>query len=330
MKTSKPGLVGHVILKSVILPALNSDPLFSSGARMGRSHYASTVVTPTQNTEQYKTVLAFLVNRFSRIPEATWRERMQLGNVHWEDNRPICEDTPFQTNAKVLYYREVPDEPVIPFEERIIFQDEQLLVACKPHFLPVTPAGIYVHQCLLNRLRQSTGIDTLTPIHRIDRDTAGLVMFSVNPETRGHYQRMFAEGTIKKTYHAVSACDADVLVNQQWLIENRMEKSEQWFRMTITDGQINARSSVKCLDVAAGRALFELNPLTGKTHQLRVHMDSLGYPLEHDRLYPVALPQGEDDYSKPLQLLAREVSFTDPVSGQPRHFMTSRQLNWPA
>ncbi|MCO4757191.1 MAG: pseudouridine synthase [Oceanospirillaceae bacterium] len=295
---------------------------------MGRSVYPSTAVTPTQNTDQHVTVLAFLVARFPQIPEEVWCERMRQGYVHWEDNSLIDEHTPFKINAKVLYYRDVPDEPVIPFDETVIFQDHELLVACKPHFLPVTPGGVYVEQCLLNRLRQQTGIKALTPIHRIDRDTAGLVMFSVNPETRGSYQQMFAQGTVKKTYHAVAACDDDSLVGRQWLIENRMEKAEQWFRMAIKDGDINARSTVSCLMVQSGRALFELSPLTGKTHQLRVHMDSLGYPLENDRLYPVALPQAADDYSKPLQLLAREVAFTDPVTGKPRHFISTRELSW--
>lgn len=255
---------------------------------------------------------------------------MLNGKVHWEGGEAISETTPFAANARVFYYREVPDEPEIPFQELIIHQDDELLVACKPHFLPVTPAGIYVQQCLLNRLREKTGIDSLTPIHRIDRDTAGLVMFSINPETRGAYQRMFAEGTVKKTYQAVAACGDMAERGKHWLIENRMEKAEQWFRMTITGGEINARSTVTCLDVKKGRALFELSPLTGKTHQLRVHMNSIGFPLENDRLYPEALPKTDDDFEKPLQLLAREVEFTDPVTGGQRHFQTTRSLNWSA
>ncbi|TNE91289.1 MAG: pseudouridine synthase [Gammaproteobacteria bacterium] len=297
---------------------------------MGRSQYASSVVMPSNNPAQYETVLDFLIARFTRIDAEIWRQRMLDGNVHWEGGDPISEATPFTANARVFYYREVPDEPEIPFQELIIHQDDELLVACKPHFLPVTPAGIYVQQCLLNRLREKTGIDALTPIHRIDRDTAGLVMFSVNPETRGAYQQMFAEGTVQKTYQAVAACDDSAAKGKRWLIENRMDTAEQWFRMTITEGEINARSTVNCVDVKNGRALFELSPLTGKTHQLRVHMNSIGFPLENDRLYPDALPKGEDDFGKPLQLLAKEVEFVDPVTGEQRHFQTTRGLNWSA
>ncbi|MDI3325028.1 pseudouridine synthase [Pontibacterium granulatum] len=295
---------------------------------MGRSQYASSVVMPCNNPSQYETVLDFLIARFPRIDADIWRQRMLDGHVHWESGDPISETTPFTANVRVFYYREVPEEPEIPFNELIIHQDEELLVACKPHFLPVTPAGIYVQQCLLNRLREKTGIDELTPIHRIDRDTAGLVMFSVNPQTRGAYQRMFAEGTVKKTYQAVAACGDAAISGKYWLIENRMETAEQWFRMTITQGEINARSTVRCLDVKNGRALFELSPLTGKTHQLRVHMNSIGLPLENDRLYPEALPKEADDFGKPLQLLAREVEFVDPITGVQRQFQTTRGLNW--
>lgn len=296
---------------------------------MGRSQYPSSVVMPTNNPSQYETVLDFLIARFPRIDAEIWRQRVLDGNVHWEGGEPISVNTQFAANTRVFYYREVPVEPEIPFKELIIHQDDELLVACKPHFLPVTPAGIYVQQCLLNRLREKTGIDELTPIHRIDRDTAGLVMFSVNPETRGAYQQMFAEGTVKKTYQAVAVCDDSLMRGKTWLIENRMESAEQWFRMKITAGQVNARSTVRCLDISKNRALFELSPLTGKTHQLRVHMNSIGFPLENDRLYPNALPKAPDDFEKPLQLLAWQVDFTDPVSGAKRHFQTTRSLNWP-
>lgn len=298
------------------------------GTMMGRSQYPSTVVTPSNDSKKFTTILDFLINRFPRIDAGVWLQRLKDGNVHWEGGELIDPDTPYRPNTRVLYYREVPDEPEIPFQELILYQDEELLVACKPHFLPVTPAGVYVQQCLLNRLRERTGIDELTPIHRIDRDTAGLVMFSVNPQTRGAYQCMFAEGTVKKTYQAVAASREGLTVGQQWLIENRMDKAEQWFRMQIVEGEINARSTIKCLDVKNERALFELSPLTGKTHQLRVHMDSIGFALEHDRLYPVPLAKTGDDFEKPLQLLAREVEFVDPVTGVIRNFQTTRRLNW--
>ncbi len=297
---------------------------------MGRSQYPSSAVM-SPDFRQCATVLDFLVQKYPRIPASIWRDRIVAGNVHWEDKTPVTEDSPFQLNQRVFYYREVPDEPVIPFAEQILFQDEQLLVACKPHFLPVTPGGIYVEQCLLHRLRKKTGIDTLTPIHRIDRETAGLVLFSVNPDNRGLYQRMFAEGTISKTYHGIAALGdgaPDDLRGREWLVENRMVEAEQWFRMTIGEGEVNARSTVRCVDLQAGRALFELSPLTGKTHQLRVHMMSLGFPLENDLFYPELQPRKPDNYDKPLQLLAKTVAFTDPVTGQSRSFTSPRSLQW--
>lgn len=296
---------------------------------MGRSRYPSSVVMPP-DAQGAETVLQFLSRRFDRIPEAEWRARMAAGTVHWQDGTPVQPDTPYRVEGRVFYYREVEQEPNIPFTETILYQDEELLVACKPHFLPVTPGGAYVEECLLNRLRSRTGIDTLSPVHRIDRETAGLVMFSVNPDSRGRYQRLFADGNIRKTYQAVAAVSHNPpQIDQRWHVENRMAQAEQWFRMQVVPGEVNARSTIRCLAVRDGRGLFELSPLTGKTHQLRVHMQSLGYPLENDLFYPVLQPKGADNYECPLQLLAWRLAFTDPLRGTAFEFESPRILQWP-
>lgn len=295
---------------------------------MGRSRYPSSVVMPP-NPQGLDTVLQFLATRFERIPEAEWRARMAGGLVHWQNGEPISPDAPYQVEGRVFYYREVETEPEIPFTEDILYQDDELLLACKPHFLPVTPGGIYVEECLLNRLRRRTGIDTLSPVHRIDRETAGLVLFSVNPESRGRYQRLFADGNIQKTYQAVAhVAHNPPYCGQRWRVENRMVQAEQWFRMQVADGEINARSEINCVAVRDGRGLFELSPLTGKTHQLRVHMQSLGYPLENDLFYPVLQPKGADNYASPLQLLAWRLAFIDPLRGTAFQFESPRKLLW--
>ncbi|MEH6578812.1 MAG: pseudouridine synthase [Amphritea sp.] len=303
------------------------------------------VVCMPQDSQGCLVVLDFLVRKFPQISRDVWLQRMQDGNVHWDDGTLITKSTPYVAQKRISYYREVAQEPVIPFTETILFQDDELLVACKPHFLPVTPGGIYVQECLLNRLRRSTGIKTLAPIHRIDRETAGIVMFSVNPDHRGCYQQLFANRQVRKHYHAIApivicedastganaggeeAC-SDALIGRQWLIESRMVKGEPRFRMRTVDGDINARSTIKCVDVRAGRGFFHLSPLTGKTHQLRVHMSELGYPLENDRFYTELQPRVADDYQRPLQLLAKQIEFTDPLSGERRYFQTDRCLNW--
>lgn len=299
---------------------------------MGRSQYPSTVTMPADNAG-CATVLAFLIKKFPRIPEDVWCQRVAQGNVHWDDLQPVTACCAYAPKKRVFYYREVAEEPVIPFSEEIIYQDDELLVACKPHFLPVTPAGIYVRECLLNRLREKTGIDSLAPIHRIDRETAGLVLFSVNPETRADYHPLFANGQVKKTYLAIAPVpEQEDIAGRDWLIENRIVEAEQWFRMTAAEGEfageVNARSMVRCLKVKGDRGLFQLSPITGKTHQLRVHMSGLGYPLLNDRLYPMLQPKSADNYDTPLQLLAHRLYFTDPLTGKERQFVSTRTLNW--
>lgn len=274
------------------------------------------------------TVLDFLCQKFPRISAEQWRQRMAEGKVHRDDGSLYTPQCCVVSQQRVLYYREVPAEPVIPFQEQILFEDELLLVACKPHFLPVIPSGPYVNECLLNRLCKRTGLDQLVLAHRIDRETAGLVLCCKQPEHRAAYQRLFATGNIRKQYHAVAAVGGQIQPGMQWQVRNRLEKGEPWFRMQVVDGQPNSDSSIECLTVEQGRGLFSLSPHTGKTHQLRLHMHSLGMALENDRLYPVLQDKTPDNYDRPLQLLARQIDFIDPVTGEPRHFETPRTLQF--
>jgi tRNA pseudouridine32 synthase / 23S rRNA pseudouridine746 synthase len=216
---------------------------------------------------------------------------------------------------------------VIPFAEKVLFLNDEILVSCKPHFLPVTPGGPYVDECLLNRLRRSTGNDDLVPLHRIDRETAGIVLFSANRKTRALYNELFTSGNIEKTYHALSAASGDP-GQTAWLVENRIVKGEPWFRMKTAPGPANARSRINLVQVKEGVALFHLSPVTGKTHQLRVHMSGLGFGILNDRYYPSLQPERADDFARPLQLVAKEVKFTDPVTGKRMEFQSERELLW--
>ncbi|WP_051560079.1 pseudouridine synthase [Marinobacterium jannaschii] len=285
----------------------------------------SYVVIPA-DTAVTLTVVDFLIARFGAIPEAVWRQRVSDGKVHWRDGSRVTAACCCRPQQRVCYYREVETEPDIPFQEQILFEDEHILVADKPHFLPVTPGGNYVRQCLLYRLKERTGIDALQPIHRIDRDTAGVVVFSKVEAERGQYQRMFIDGDVMKRYFAIAEVPSDVTEGRQWRVENRMVKAQQNFRMRVTEGEVNARSTVACVATEAGLGLFDLSPLSGKTHQLRVHMSCLNLALLHDRYYPDLLPKAELDFEHPMQLLSRHISFTDPVTGESRHFDTTRVL----
>ncbi len=274
------------------------------------------------------TVLEYLIIKFPYIDAHIWRQRIADGKVHRHDGSLITPQSPFQAQQRIYYYKEVENEPIVPFKETIIFQDQHILVAYKPHFLAVIPGGMYVNECLQNRLRQSTGIEALQALHRLDRVTAGLVLFSVNSNTRHRYHHLFETRQIHKTYQAIAKIsNGENLIGQQWDIKNRIERSKPRFCMRVTEGEANSHSVIRCLQQSAQQALFELNPITGKTHQLRLHMQVLGWPILNDKYYPQLQPLSADNYSAPLQLLAKDLKFIDPVTEKPRHFSCDRNLS---
>ncbi len=291
---------------------------------MGISKYPSAVSLP-RITKPYPTILEFLVERFPNIGHSVWEERIQTGKVLDEAGIPITFTTPFRPQKKLLYFREVEEEALIPLKEKILFQNDDLLVACKPPFLPVTPSGPYIDECLLNRLKEKTGILDLVPLHRIDRETSGLVLFSKNKETRGVYGDLFLNNQIEKTYEALAEV-AQCPGKNDWTVENRLVESQPWFRMQVVPGVVNARSKIKLLVFKDNRAHFKLYPITGKKHQLRIHMSGLGFRIMNDRYYPQLLPKQADDLKNPLQLIARSLKFVDPVSGSEMEFESERRL----
>ena len=285
------------------------------------------VVTMPAAEKPYPSIVEFLFKTFPAIPRNRWADRIREGKVLDDQGKPITTETKYSPSQRIFYFREVENEPVIPFAEQVLFQDDELLVACKPHFLPVIPGGRYVEECLLNRLRSRTGIADLAPLHRLDRETAGIVIFSVNPNTRGRYHELFMRGKVEKTYHALAEVNQPPRENQ-WTVENRIVRGEPRFRMKTVPGTANARSRIQLLEVKGNRGLFSLQPVTGKTHQLRLHMSGLGFRIINDRVYPDLQPERADDFGQPLQLLAKRVRLHDPVSGQHREFQSGRVLLW--
>lgn len=288
------------------------------------SDYHSTVVMP-KIEKPYPSILEFLTRRFPRIDRETWEARICSGKVLSEKGEPISFDMPYHPLKRLHYFREVEQEAAIAFTEKIIFCNEELLVACKPHFLPVTPAGPVVNQCLLHRLKKKTGNRDLSPINRIDRETAGLVLFSMNPETRGRYQELFMKGEVKKIYEAVTVCPQGQ-EKKSWTVKNRIVKGEPWFRMKTAPGTPNAVSRLSLVRSEGNMAFFRLFPVTGKKHQLRLHLSGLGFPILNDRYYPMLLPERKSDFSSPLQLVARKIQFCDPVSKRQVTYQSDRRL----
>ncbi len=291
---------------------------------MGIAKRPSAITLPSAPSP-YPSILDFLIRTFPHVAAAHWAERLRDGKILDDRGAPIAADTPYAAGLRLRYFRETGDEPVIPFAEHIVFQNDEILVADKPHFLPVVPGGRYVNECLEQRLRERTGIADLVPLHRIDRDTAGLVLCSLNPRTRGKYHALFAKGRIEKTYRALAEVRAPQHQNE-WRVENRLVRGEPPFRMKAVPGPVNARSIIKLLDVNGDRGRFELHPLTGKTHQLRLHMSGLGFGIVNDRYYPELQPERADDFGRPLQLIAARLRFRDPLIGHELDFETDRRL----
>jgi len=275
----------------------------------------------------WRTITDFLVGHFPAISRDVWLARMAQQQVVDEFGALVTPERPYPGHLRVYYYRDVPDETLIPFQETVLFQDEHLVVADKPHFLPVTPSGHYLQETLLVRLKKRLNIDTLVPLHRIDRETAGLVMFSVRPDDRNAYQVLFRQHRIEKHYEAIAPWRSDLafpIVRQ-----TRIEQGEPFFRQQEVPGAPNSDTRIDALDVRGDLARYALAPVTGKKHQLRVHMNALGLPILNDRMYPPVAHTPDDDYDTPLQLLAKSLAFVDPVTGAGRQFQSQRTLAWP-
>jgi tRNA pseudouridine32 synthase/23S rRNA pseudouridine746 synthase len=272
----------------------------------------------------WKTVLDFLSERHASVGTETWAARMREGRVVDEAGRRLAPESPYRAGACVYYYREPEAETRVPFEERILHLDEHLLVADKPHFLAVAPAGRFLRETLLVRLKRRTGLDTLVPIHRIDRETAGLVVFSVNPSTRGAYASLFQRREVSKVYEALSRARPahDFPLTRR----SRIVAGEPFFRMQEIEGEPNSETRVDLLAARGEVSVYEARPLTGRKHQVRLHLAALGMPILNDRLYPEALPDAPAEFDAPLQLLARSLSFRDPLTGRARSFQSEREL----
>ena len=283
----------------------------------------------------WPTVLDFLAERLPALTAEQWQSRLLAGEVLDEHGHPVTPDLPCHAGQRLFYYRGWPDEPAASVVERIVFQDDWLVVADKPHFMPVTPSGRFVRRSLLVRLKQQLDIDTLSPIHRIDRDTAGLVVFAVLPHTRDAYQALFRRRRVDKLYEAVAAHRPALSFPHTH--RSRLEPDPQRFFISReVPGEPNSETTIERATPLGAHALYRLRPLTGQRHQLRLHMHALGLPILGDAFYPtVRHAAGQaDDNARPLQLLARALAFDDPVTGQPRRFesglhLAAAQGRWP-
>ena len=282
---------------------------------------ASRVVIPPG---QWACVMDFLVARFPHLSAEDWQQRLAQGLVLGDEGQPLQADTPTIDGGWLYYYRAVESETAIPFRHQVLYRDAHLLVVDKPHFLPVIPSGKYLQHTLLLRLKQSLDVPDLVPIHRIDRDTAGLVLFSLQAASRDAYSALFRERRVEKTYEAIAPFDAALAMPQRR--ESRIRVGAHFMQQAEVPGPVNAITDIDVLEVCGPWARYRLRPLSGQRHQLRVHMLALGLPILNDGMYPQLTPEGSSDTSKPLQLLAKSLVFEDPLSGRRMAFESQLRL----
>lgn len=279
----------------------------------------------------WATAMDYVLEKFSHVDPAGIIDRFVRGEVQALGGEIVTPTTPLTEHMFIWYYRELPVEKRLPVELSIIHQDENLVVVDKPHFLPTTPGGMYVQESALVRLRVLLDLPDLVPIHRLDRMTAGVLLFSADPETRGKYQTLFEKRRIEKTYRAVAPVSDEL--EFPLVVRSRMIKSRTYLLAEEVEGEPNAETRIELMDTrvdpVSGQTLglYDLQPHTGKTHQLRVHLASQGIGILNDPFYPVLHEQAPDVYTKPLQLLAHSISFNDPLTREPVKFFSQLELS---
>lgn len=265
-----------------------------------------------------------LVERLPRVAAERIDEMLAEERI-WGVAGPLGADAPFVPDSYIWFHRDLPVEVPVPFEVGVVYQDEDIVVADKPHFLATIPRGAHIMQTALVKLRDSLGLPDLSPAHRLDRVTAGLVLFVVRREMRGKYQTMFRDRLVRKEYEAIAPYDPELELPR--VVRSRIIKERGIITAFEVDGEPNAETHVSLVEHRGALGRYHLKPLTGRTHQLRLHMSGLGVPIVNDDFYPVLRDRPLDDFSSPLQLLARTLSFKDPMSGADRSFTSGLKLS---
>lgn len=271
----------------------------------------------------WATIRDHLVERLPKVPPERIDAMLAEGRIHGPDG-PIAPDAAFAPGTSVWFHRDLPDEVPVPFEIGIVHRDDAILVVDKPHFLATIPRGRHVVETALVRLRRDLGLPHLSPAHRLDRVTAGLVMFVVDPRLRGRYQLLFKDRAVRKEYEAIAPHRPDLVLPRR--VTSRIVKVKGVITAQEVEGPPNAETHVELVEHRAGWGRYRLVPVTGRTHQLRLHMASLGVPIRNDDFYPVLREKALDDFTDPLRLLAKTLEFTDPVTGEHRRFTSNLRL----
>lgn len=264
----------------------------------------------------------------ARLPAVVPVEEMLRGGEFVDKaGRPWTGEEPYRPSTLVWFHRPLTPEPAVPFEVEVLYRDARLVVVDKPHFLATTPRGSHITESVLIRLRSSWGLPELAAAHRLDRLTAGVLVLTTHREHRAAYAGLFQTREVRKTYEGLAPFDPTVAFPHR--VTNRIEKPRGSLQAQVVDGEPNAETLIELIETRGECACYRLTPATGRTHQLRVHMAALGLPILNDPLYPAVLEVDPGDFSTPLQLIARRLSFSDPIDGTPRDYTSRFALQWP-
>ena len=283
---------------------------------------ASLVVMPTEI--RWPTVLDFMIERFPHLGPDVLRRKMAAGHIYYDDGQSVPALAQCIAGQRLWYFREIANEVMIPFEFDILHEDEHLIVIDKPHFLSTTPVGNFLHETVVTRLRKQTGNMAITPAHRLDRATAGVLMLTKHKAAREPYQSLFARRDTEKTYHAI--CRYNASLPKHFSVHLRLIENPDDIFVSVVEGQPNSHTQVTLLAREDDLAYYQLNPSSGRKHQLRAHMAHHNASIVHDNWYPIAEPERPDRFHQPLQLLAKSLTFHDPFTGKLREFSSRRSL----
>ncbi|SEB46111.1 tRNA pseudouridine32 synthase / 23S rRNA pseudouridine746 synthase [Paramicrobacterium humi] len=284
----------------------------------------------TPRERHWATMRDHLVERMPRLAPDRIDEMLDERAFVDDGGTPFAVDAPYRPHTFVWFHRDLPDEVEVPFEIEVLHRDERIVVIDKPHFLSTIPRGRHVQQSVVVRARRALGLPHLVPAHRLDRVTAGVLLLTTEPQWRGAYQSMFEQRTLEKEYEAVAAAPGELSFPAT--VRSHIVKQRGVMQAFEIEGAPpNAETRIELIGERGDRGLYRAVPHTGKTHQIRLHMTALGLPIIGDPFYPVVTDVAVDDFSAPLQLLAKTLRFVDPVDGAAREFTSRRILDaWQA
>ena len=273
-----------------------------------------------------RSVLEYLLQRFHKLPADKLTEKIYNGGFFLDSGEPALPDAPIERAQRIWYFREVHNESSIPYPLPTLYEDDHIIVVDKPHFLATTPAGSWLHETALIRLRAASHNLDITAAHRLDRATAGVLLFTKRAELRRPYQQLFEQRQTQKIYQAV--CVLNPKLTESFDIDLRLKLNDHNPLMSVVDGEPNSQTHVQLLAQSGNYAHYQLTPETGKQHQLRIHMAHMGAGIVNDPWYPNAQLRHDDNFAEPLQLLAQRLAFIDPVTGQERCFESQQTLHY--